>query len=94
MAAAQQPLITVDGFKGDFTTAKLLGRLSERILDQHEARMTAAIAATAKSGAKQTQILSYDSLVSVDQLLMHFERYALPLYSIQDLILDCLHLKS
>lgn len=77
MSAVQQPLITVEVFKADFTTAKLLGRLSERILDQHEARVTAALAASAKSGAKQLQSLSYDSLVSVDQLLMHFERYEL-----------------
>lgn len=71
MSAIQQPLITPDSFKGEFTTAKLLNRLSERILDQHEARV-----ANSNARTKQQQILPYDSLVSMDQLLMQFERYS------------------
>lgn len=75
MAATQQALITPDSFKGDFTTAKLVSLLSDRILNQHEARVAANLASNARAGGKQKgQILPHDSLVSIDQLLMQFER--------------------
>lgn len=72
--AATQPLVTVETFKGDFTTSKLLSRLSDRILDQYDARV-AAKGATARNYSKQAPALPYDSVVAMDQLLMQFERY-------------------
>ena len=74
MATTQQPLVTLDTFKGDFQTSKLLSRLSDRIIEQHEARVAAG--SNTRTAAKQPQGLPYDSQVSMDQLLMHFERCA------------------
>ena len=74
MAATQHPLVTLDTFKGDFQTSKLLSRLSDRIIEQHEARVAAS--SNTRTAAKQPQGLPYESQVSMDQLLMHFERCA------------------
>ena len=66
--------MTLDTFKGDFQTSKLLSRLSDRLIEQHEARVAAS--SNARTAAKQPQGLPYESQVSMDQLLMHFERCA------------------
>lgn len=71
--AASQPLVTVESFKGDFTTSKLLSRLSDRILDQYDARV-ASKGSNARTNTKQAPTLPYDSIVAMDQLLMQFER--------------------
>jgi hypothetical protein len=71
--ATSQPLITYDSFKGDFTTSKLLGRLSDRILDQYDARVSAK-ALNPRGVTKEAPSLPYDSVVAMDQLLMQFER--------------------
>ena len=82
--AATQPLVTVESFKGDFTTSKLLSRLSDRILDQYDARV-AAKGANARTVTKQAPTLPYDSIVAMDQLVMQFDRQATGL-----LYVDCL----
>lgn len=71
--ATIQPLVSLETFKGDFTTSKLLSRLSDRILDQYEARV-AAKGTNARTSTKQAPSLPYDSIVAMDQLLMQFER--------------------
>lgn len=71
--AAPQPLIAIESFKGDFTTSKLLSRLSDRILEQYDTRV-AAKGANARNFSKQAPALPYDSIVAMDQLLMQFER--------------------
>lgn len=71
--AASQPLVTVESFKGDFTTDKLLSRLSDRILDQYEARV-AVKGANTRNFSKQAPTLPYDSIVAMDQLLIQFDR--------------------
>jgi hypothetical protein len=72
--ATSQPLISYDSFKGDFTTSKLLGRLSDRILDQYDARVTAKAMNSRGGTTKEAPSLPYDSVVAMDQLLMQFER--------------------
>ena len=73
MAGGQQPLVTLDVFKGDFRVAKLISKLSDQILDQHEARI-ARTAATRQTNQKR-DALPFESLVAVDQLHLCFERY-------------------
>ncbi len=76
--ATSQPLVTVESFKGDFTTSKLLSRLSDRILDQYDARVAAK--GNARAYTKQAPTLPYDSIVAMDQLLMQFERQAICIF--------------
>ena len=81
MTTSQQPLFTLETFKGDFQVDRLISRLSDKILDQHDARVQSTIGTRVQARARNT--LPNDTIITLDQLLMQFERsdpYQLPIW--------------